>query len=436
METYGQILNIAMPVFLVFVLTEKAYGWWYKRHPFRIMDTLSSLSSGLTNVLKDVLGLSISVISYEWMVEHLAITSTRDSFWMYIIAFLALDFSGYWVHRISHRVNFFWNRHLIHHSSEEFDLACALRQSISVFVHLFTFLLLPAALLGVPVAVIAIVAPLHLFAQFWYHTIYIGKMGWLEHIIVTPSHHRVHHAINPLYIDKNYGNIFIFWDKWFGTFQEELPDHPPVYGITKPVRTWNPIRINFQHLWLLLRDAWYTNSWRDKLRIWWMPTGWRPADAAARFPVNYIDDIYDFEKYETGSSPARTAWTAAQFIFTFLLMSWLFAHIADIGSPDIFTYGGFLFLSIYAFAENMDHSPSAWAWEGAKSLLGLGLLYQQQGNWFRLDDLLPGLSLCIGFWLLLSPVVTAYFCYAPAERAGLQAVKAKAAWPAAGRDVR
>ncbi|MGG7215415.1 sterol desaturase family protein, partial [Clostridium nigeriense] len=133
-------------------------------------------------------------------------------------------------------------------SSEDFNLACALRQSISTIVKVFTIFLLPAALLGVPTNVIAIVAPLHLFAQFWYHTQHIDKMGWLEKIIVTPSHHRVHHALNPEYLDKNYGQIFIFWDKWFGTYQEELPTVKPVYGITRPVQTWNPIKINFMHM--------------------------------------------------------------------------------------------------------------------------------------------------------------------------------------------
>jgi alkylglycerol monooxygenase len=185
------------------------------------------------------------------------------------------------VHRIAHQVNFFWNKHAIHHSSEDFNLACALRQSVSSFVNLFTFFLLPAAMLGVPTEVIGIVAPLHLFAQFWYHTQHISKMGILEKIIVTPSHHRVHHAINPEYMDKNISQIFIFWDKLFGTFQEELPDVPPVYGITRPAQTWNPITINFQHLWLLIQDAWRARSWWDKLRIWFMPTGWRPADVEA-----------------------------------------------------------------------------------------------------------------------------------------------------------
>jgi alkylglycerol monooxygenase len=159
-------------------------------------------------------------------------------------------------------------------------------------------------LLGVPASVVAVVAPLHLFAQFWYHTQHINKMGFLEKIIVTPSHHRVHHAINKEYLDKNYGQIFIFWDKWFGTFQEELPDVKPVYGITRPVQTWNPIKINFMHLWLLVKDAWNTKSWKDKFRIWMMPTGWRPADVAEKYPVYKIEDVYNFEKYATRTKPA------------------------------------------------------------------------------------------------------------------------------------
>ena len=122
-------------------------------------------------------------------------------------------------------------------------------------------------MLGVPDEVIGVVAPLHLFAQFWYHTQHINKMGFLEKIIVTPSHHRVHHAINQEYIDKNLDQIFIFWDKLFGTFQEELKEVPPVYGITRPVRTWNPVKINFQHLWLLIKDAWRTKSWKDKFTL-------------------------------------------------------------------------------------------------------------------------------------------------------------------------
>src|SRR6185503_10305211 len=237
-----------------------------------------------------------------------------------LLLFFALDFAGYWVHRLQHVTNFFWNGHIVHHSSEEFNLACALRQSISAIVKTFAIFLLPAALLGVPGQVIGVVAPLHLFAQFWYHTQHINKMGFLEKIIVTPSHHRVHHAINPEYIDKNYGQIFIFWDKLFGSFQQELPDVPPVYGITRPVRTWNPIKINFLHVWLLIKDAWRTKSWKDKVRLWIMPTGWRPEDVKAKYPVYKIDDVYNFEKYESKASLALHIWSWVQMIVILLFI--------------------------------------------------------------------------------------------------------------------
>ena len=167
METYGKILIIAMPLFLAFVLFEKWYGWRKGFETVRTLDMISSLSSGVTNSTKDVLGLSIAIISYEWLVQHIAIYHVQNTWLLYVIAFMALDFSGYWVHRLAHSVNFFWNNHIVHHSSEEYNLACALRQSISVFVRIYTLLLIPAALLGVPSKVIAIVAPLHLFAQFW-----------------------------------------------------------------------------------------------------------------------------------------------------------------------------------------------------------------------------------------------------------------------------
>ena len=194
MEIYGKIVLIATPIFLFFVLFEKYYGVLIKKETVRNMDMISSLSSGTTNAVKDVLGLSVSVLTYSWLVNHIAFFKIENTLIVYIIAFIALDFQGYCTHRIAHKINFFWNKHAIHHSSEDFNLACALRQSISSFVSLFTFFLIPAALLGVPKEVITIVAPIHLFAQFWYHTEHIGKMGFLENIIVTPSHHRVHHA--------------------------------------------------------------------------------------------------------------------------------------------------------------------------------------------------------------------------------------------------
>ena len=145
---------------------------------------------------------------------------------------------------------------------------------------------------------ISILGPLHLFGQFWYHTRHIGKLGWLEYILVTPSQHRVHHAINKEYIDKNLAAIFCIWDRAFGTFQEELDNVPCVYGTLKPVRTWNPILINFQHIWFLIQDAWYTSNTIDKLKIWFMPTGWRPLDVVDKIPRNKVINVMNQEKYK------------------------------------------------------------------------------------------------------------------------------------------
>jgi len=261
MEAYVQALNYAIPFFVALILIEILVAARMKADVIRSMDTLASLSSGLSNVIKDVLGLTVIIVSYAWLVDKIALFHIKSTVLVYVFAFIGKDFAGYWVHRIAHQVNYFWNHHIVHHSSEEFNLGCALRQSISEWFSITFVFLIPIALLGVPAEVVAIISPLHLFAQYWYHTRLIGRMGFLEKIIVTPSHHRVHHAINKIYLDKNLSQIFIIWDKLFGTFQEELDDEPPVYGVKRPVRTWNPFIINFIHLRQLIVDAWRTSSY-------------------------------------------------------------------------------------------------------------------------------------------------------------------------------
>jgi alkylglycerol monooxygenase len=410
MATYGKILLFAMPAFLALVLLEKWYGWYKGKDTVKQMDMISSLNSGITNVTKDVLGLSLVIISYEWLADKIAIIHMKPGVWVYLVAFVALDFAGYWVHRISHHYNLFWNNHIVHHSSEEFNLACALRQSISSIIKIYAIFMIPAALLGVPATVIAIVAPIQLFAQFWYHTQHITKMGWLEKIIVTPSHHRVHHAINPVYIDKNFSQIFIIWDKLFGTFQEELSDVVPVYGITRPVRTWNPVKINFMHLWLLIKDAWYTEKWKDKLRIWLMPTGWRPSDVAQKFPVYKIEDVYNFEKYSTQYSAALLTWSWVQLAGLLMTISYLFGNIATIGTPGIFVYGLFIFLSVYAYSELMDRNRYALLWEVIKNIFGCAIIYKT-GDWFGASVFFPGINYSIIAWFIVSTMVTAWFVF-------------------------
>ena len=285
MQVLANVLLLIVMGSAILIVIEAIYAYYKGNFNYRAMDTISSLSSGMTNTIKSVLGLTVVVLGYQYMFEHLALFNREINWLTYLLALIGLDLASYSHHRLAHSINIFWNRHVIHHSGEEFNIATGLRQSISKFVNIAVFFLLPAALLGVPPRVIAIVTPFHLFAQLWYHTIHIGKLGWLEYMIVTPSQHRVHHAINKVYMDKNMSPVFCIWDRMFGTFQEELDEEPCVYGVTRQVNTWNPIRINLNHIWLLTKDAWRTESWWDKIRIWFMPTGWRPADVMEKYPV-------------------------------------------------------------------------------------------------------------------------------------------------------
>ncbi|MFN0203883.1 MAG: sterol desaturase family protein [Bacteroidia bacterium] len=406
MQTYGQILNIAMPIFVLLFLIERFAAWRMKQEVMRDVDSISSLSSGMTNVLKDVLGLTVSIITYGFMLEHFALYHIKTTWLAFLVAFIAVDFQGYWAHRFAHEINVLWNGHVIHHSSEEFNLSCALRQSISVFVRYFTILLLPAALLGVEKQVVMITLPLHLFLQYWYHTRLIGKMGFLEWFLVTPSHHRVHHAMNKEYMNRNYGQIFIFWDRWFGSFQEELAEVPPVYGVTRPARTWNPLKINFQHLFLLIQDAWRTENLWDKARIWFMPTGWRPEDVKKKYPIYSVKnkDVYVFEKYETNPSVGLIVWSWTQLSVHYLLMAYFFAYFTEIGSPNVFIYGALVALGIYAYCELLDKNPYAMYWEGAKSLVFMVFIYLQK-DWFGISTHFPWAIYLLLFYLFVSPII-------------------------------
>jgi len=407
MEAYATALTYAIPGFVILVIIEFLVARMMGKKVNRAMDTISSLSSGMTNTLKNLLGLSIALVSYGWMESRFGIFDIKSTVWLYFLAFIGIDFASYWAHRFNHSINIFWNRHIVHHSSEEFNLSCALRQEISAIVGIYFFLYIPLAFVGIPHEVILMTAPIHLFAQFWYHTRLIGRMGFLEKIIMTPSHHRVHHAINDIYIDKNFSAIFIFWDKWFGTFQEELDEEPPVYGTLKPANTWNPILINYQHAWQIAKDAWRTNNWKDRFRVWFMPTGWRPADVQEKFPIK-IEAVYTRSKYDSNPSNLLIGWSAFQLIFHNLLMYFLLAQFGSFEAIDIIWYSIFLFISIFSYTTLMDRHVFAIPSEIIKLGLGLWIIYQI-GGWYNLDEIISGGSSIVMIYLATSMLMTFYF---------------------------
>jgi len=375
MNTYASILLWVVPGFMVLMTIEALYGHFTNKQTYSFMDTLSSLSSGITNVLKDSLGLVLVILSYPYILDTIAVFNLESSVMLYVVAFICIDFASYWNHRLNHKVNIFWNRHVIHHSSEEFNLACALRQSISAWIGFGAFFLIPAAFFGVPAQLITLLAPIHLFAQFWYHTQHIGKLGFLEYIIVTPSQHRVHHAINPIYIDKNLSAIFCIWDRAFGTFQEELDEEPPVYGILKPVNTWNPLLINFQHAFNVIQDAYNTSNIRDKLRIWFMPTGWRPNDVVEKFPRNIITDHNNREKYSPNYSNFMKFTAIFHFISINFLLYFFLSNISIIETDLRLIFGLIIFISVFGFTSLLDLQSWAPFFEVIRSISTILILY-------------------------------------------------------------
>jgi sterol desaturase/sphingolipid hydroxylase (fatty acid hydroxylase superfamily) len=380
METYANVLLIALPSFMVLILIEILYGYRKKNLNYNLMDTISSLSAGATNIIKSLLGIGFAIISYPYIVAAIALVQLEESMGLYLIAFVCIDLASYWNHRLNHSINIFWNRHVVHHSSEEFNLACALRQSISNNIIGFGALfLIPAALFGVPSKIIILLAPLHLFAQFWYHTQHIGKLGWLEYVFVTPSQHRVHHAINEEYVDKNLSAIFCVWDRIFGTFQEELDAVPCIYGSLKPVQTWNPIVINFQHNWGLAKDAWHAKNWVDKFKLWFMPTGWRPEDVSNRFPRPIANSVYAQEKYAPKYTTVHKIFAVFQFVSLNVFIYILLVSFGEFSFGTQLSFGILIFTTIFGFTSIMDGYKWAFFFEISRNFLGgVCVLYLMQ----------------------------------------------------------
>lgn len=272
------IAVLAFPLYIVLILLELLYERASGKHTYRLADATTSMQTAILRVLLEAPLRLLLIVPYAWLYEHARLLDwPADNLLGWLAAFVLVDLCFYWAHRTLHRYNLLWGAHQPHHSSEDFNLSTALRKGAFQTAFDWPFYL-PLALLGVPLPVFITLLGLQLTYQFWIHTQHIDRLGWLERWLVTPSHHRVHHGQNDRYIDRNHGGVLIIWDKLFGTFQAE--DEPVRYGVTTPVNTFDPLRLQFSWWRLLWADACATQRAWDKLRLWWMPTGWRPADVA------------------------------------------------------------------------------------------------------------------------------------------------------------
>jgi sterol desaturase/sphingolipid hydroxylase (fatty acid hydroxylase superfamily) len=315
------LLALATPFFLLAILLELGIDRVRKTGFFRSNDAISSLSIGMLSVTFGYFTKFISLIFWGLVLRNFALldmplawfdTSPRGlSLW--IAAAIGWDFCYYWSHRFGHEISVLWAAHAVHHQSEDYNLSTALRQTSSSFLFSWIFYV-PLFVIGFPLEILITVSAINLIYQFWVHTQVIRRLGVLDYILVTPSNHRVHHAQNECYIDKNYGGIFILWDRIFGTFADERDDEPVVFGVRKPLANWNPFWANLQVYDYLLFDARKAKRWQDKLSIWFRRTGWRPADVAARYP-KAPTDLAAFEKFDPPSSPAVQRYVLTQFGF-------------------------------------------------------------------------------------------------------------------------
>jgi sterol desaturase/sphingolipid hydroxylase (fatty acid hydroxylase superfamily) len=303
--TPAQIIVLATPVFLGLIALEFAVGLARGRNTYRLNDAMTSIGLGM---LSQVVGLFTTLLMiglYTLVFAHAAWRPLpADSAWVWIAALLLYDFLYYWKHRLGHRVALLWAAHVVHHQSEDYNLSTALRQTSTDWVAGWVFYL-PMALLGFPPLVFGVVALVDLLYQYWVHTQQIGRLGWFDRVFCSPSNHRAHHAVNDRYLDRNYGGILILWDRLFGTFEEERDDDPCVYGTRSPLRSFNPLWANLEVYAALAHDSWHARRWADKLKVWFMPPGWRPADVAQRFPKAPFD-LRSVERYDPPmSGPQR-----------------------------------------------------------------------------------------------------------------------------------
>jgi len=303
----------AVPFFFLLIGLELVLEKLRKTDYYRTNDAINSLTAGVLSQMVAIAKGLVPFTVYVLIFQHFAFFTLPDTLLVGIIVFVLYDFCYYWNHRMGHEMSLLWAAHVVHHSSEEYNLTTALRQSSS---SIFSFIFyLPLALLGVEPMLLIAVGSLNLIYQFWVHTRHVPKLGWFEWIFVSPSNHRVHHAQNRVYIDRNYGGVFILWDRLFGTFQEELDEEPVIFGIRSSLKSWNPLYANVQLYWQLWCDSWHTARWQDKLRVWFGRTGWRPDDVAERFPI-VKTDLKHFNKFDIALPTITKLYCVWQHIFT------------------------------------------------------------------------------------------------------------------------
>ena len=347
-----QIIVFATPVFLALIGIELAWGWARKNNTYRLNDAISSMGLGMLSQVTAVFTRLFRVTVYTAIYAGISLWHA-DAFWMswygWLLALVFYDFCYYWLHRAGHESAIFWAAHVVHHQSQDYNLSTALRQTSSGHLLGWVFYL-PMAVAGVPPLVFGIVGLVDLLYQFWVHTEHVPRLGWFDRWFCSPSNHRVHHAVNDEYLDRNYGGMLVVWDRLFGSFREE--GARCVYGTRNPLDSWDPLWSNAEVYWGLAKDSWHARRWSDKVRVWFKPPGWRPADVAARFPKVPFD-IAKVQRFQPPMTRAVAWFGAVQFVAMLGAVSLFLWHADRLPLAHAFTWTVVLTAVLWAIGAAM-----------------------------------------------------------------------------------
>jgi sterol desaturase/sphingolipid hydroxylase (fatty acid hydroxylase superfamily) len=348
-------IALSIPIFFILIAVELVYTFYKKLNYYRINDSIANLSQGIGSQLVGIFLKTVTFFGYMYIYEHWRLLSFSNTFWTWLILFMGVDFFYYWFHRYSHQINALWAAHIVHHQSEEYNLTVALRQSWfqSGFSWIFY---LPLAFVGFEPIMFLTVSAFNTLYQFWIHTRAIDKMGPLEWILNTPSHHRVHHGSNPKYIDKNHAGTLIIWDRLFGTFQKV--EEEVVYGITSPLASWNPLWANF-HYWVELFTTFKnTNGLKEKLSVFFNSPGWFPESMGGRQYPKEID-MNTYVKYSPAYESKFNAYIFFQFVFSLAIASGLLFNASKLSTIQLVSNCVLVMLSLTSYGALMEKKK--WA---------------------------------------------------------------------------
>jgi len=384
------IILYAIPGFFILIglelLAEKIRGTNY----YRVNDSITSLSTGVLSQLSKVVALLVPFTIYISVFDNFAVYQVKASPVTWVLTFVVYDFFYYWAHRYAHEISILWAAHVLHHSSEEYNLTTALRQTSTGWLSFVFFI--PMALAGFPPAMMITVGALNLIYQYWVHTRHIGDLGWYELIFVTPSNHRVHHAQNKVYIDRNYGGVFILWDRLFGTFQQELNDQPVIFGIRGALKSWNPLWANLQFYNQLFQDCLHTKSWWYKITLWFRRTGWRPPDVIEAYPL-LKTDLDNFSKFHTDLTRGLKAYAILQYVINTAAALAVLLNLEILSAWQQLGAISFIMFSSYSVGTVMELKPFGLTLELIKHtflIVVVWVLFPQ--GWFLM--MLVALSVC------------------------------------------